>query len=637
MRRLFSWFVEQDGWIRGHYPKLWHLQTLYVICFTVLGTILSTLVAVLVPVEPTRIPSIEPGYFTLLLGCAVAACIWLVRLARPMRWDQLAMPFAAPSLALAAVHGAVLFLPAFVYGTTLEHEIKNVILPDEAAIKIKTLRHYRDWQNYLINTYLLLKFSDPPSAIAADQSDEETETPSRKKYHIDFGLNKVAMFEARNGSSPFVYYISAESFESDIQFPVPIGLFGDLSKAKARLLSEGYADKADNNLQDCASIAMIRLFLDIENVKAILKTKQWPSPIEVKDQLKKSLYDKLGDKEAKSAFDDWIDYASAVRLNLSRIESVSSDFNIPYDDLAADMSQSCPRVIIADDRRGFFPLAMLDVPESSRESVSQGRNSLHAIINTIIKRHYCCAIEGPLNDQPWFLDLGKPGELERVHLADAASRVTEQLRIESLVEEQLSRAQRANAKNIYTTDSFEFMSYSPYSLFWRETAWFGSRFLQVWTIFLCLTGLLLIFVWRILGNTIGAMAFWTAGACLALSSILYPFDLWTWALAIGSGILLLSLGVAIVGLLRPIVGNWGRVAAAVGLILVPPLLVATWFYLANFCKASQALSIQCFGELGDVGKLGDVRLPLALAGLSLMVAISEGYLAILQRVIIKPR
>jgi hypothetical protein len=137
-------------------------------------------------------------------------------------------------------------------------------------------------------------------------------------------------------------------------------------------------------------------------------------------------------------------------------------------------------------------------------------------------------------------------------------------------------------------------------------------------------------LWRSLGDSLSARAFWTAAACMALSSVVYAFAGWVWILIGGLGAFALSLAVTIAGLLRPVVGARVRIVAAVGLILMPAVLFTAWLYLSSFCKFSENNEIQCFGQ-------PDIRLPLALAGLALMVMIGECYLAMLQRLVIKPR
>lgn len=634
MNRLFAWIVRQDALIRRHYPKLWHLQTLYVVCFTILATIVAAIIAFVIPVDPTSIPSIEPGYFTLLLACAAAACIWLVILSRPMRWEQLAMPFTTPSLTLAALHVAALFLPSLTYGIILEHNVIGAAPFEEALIKSEVLRYYKLWQNDVINSYILLKFSDPPkqatSSVSSKDEEENIERPSAGLLIIERGLNPINLTRI-DGSLPFAYFISAAKRSYlEFQNPFPSALFGSFSKAWKQTQVEGYVDDAAKNLRDCASVFMIPRLL--YGTKWKMKSSPWPVANVISDLLKTKRPEKMVDENTRSAFDSWITHASAVRLEPSEKAGPTSWFaSIPAGALEEDVSHSCPPILVEFPG---FRLERFVVPEGQQSALSGGGDLLRALVKAIIKHHSRPTGEVALDDRPPFIEFGKVGGLDKAHLKEVTNRVVDDLDVTDSVINRLSRAQRAGARNF----ALSFLSYRGFGLYagrdlldsaWDELMWFGSRFSHVLLTYFCLLGVLFIMIRRILGS-LSARAFWTAAACIALISVVYTFG-WVWILICGLSAFALSLAVTVAGQLRPVVGAQVRVAAAVGLILMPAVLFATWIYLADFCKFSEDGEIQCFGQPYDI------RLYLALAGLALMVMIGECYLAMLQRLVIKPR
>lgn len=154
--RALDLLARYEGRMRRRYPRLWQLQTIRVVLFVVVGSLLALLAATVgTTVDKRNIPRVDPGYWTILVICLVAAGAWLVRFAWPPRWQQVARPGSAPSFALAALHGVALLLPAYVYGSVLERRIAEAIPLQEARLKKAIVRHYLDWREAMNHLALI--------------------------------------------------------------------------------------------------------------------------------------------------------------------------------------------------------------------------------------------------------------------------------------------------------------------------------------------------------------------------------------------------------------------------------------------------------------------------------------------------
>jgi hypothetical protein len=143
---LNEWFPSISRWhnhFRRTRPRLWHLQTAYVVPISQFLTLVAIIAGFSIPARANNVTPIEPGFFLFLTFCAVITLVWLVNLLRPLTWQQMGTMRTNLPLTVAVLHGAALLAPAFVYGVILEQRIGGIGKLSDAQFRFALLEGYR--------------------------------------------------------------------------------------------------------------------------------------------------------------------------------------------------------------------------------------------------------------------------------------------------------------------------------------------------------------------------------------------------------------------------------------------------------------------------------------------------------------
>jgi hypothetical protein len=139
---LNEWFPSISRWhnhFRRTRPRLWHLQTAYVVPISQFLTLVAIIAGFSIPARANNVTPIEPGFFLFLTFCAVITLVWLVNLLRPLTWQQMGTMRTNLPLTVAVLHGAALLAPAFVYGVILEQRIGGIGKLSDAQFRFALL------------------------------------------------------------------------------------------------------------------------------------------------------------------------------------------------------------------------------------------------------------------------------------------------------------------------------------------------------------------------------------------------------------------------------------------------------------------------------------------------------------------
>lgn len=618
--RFVQWLEERDDRLRIKYPRLWHLRTLHVIAFMVIATLLATALACAIPVTPRSIPRIEPGYFTLLAICAAATCAWLAALMRPMRWTELAYPYAAPRFSLAAVHLAALFLPALVYGSILEHRIKTTIPHEEAETKLRALEYHQSNQNDLANNYQLLKFK----RIRPDEPGDN---------------DKRSMTALPNDNSPALVWWTAEGDDKKAYEIPQIHLRGHSqfgpSFTSFKIIPDTETDSQANDYMECVSSGLV-----FQNMDATLLSgfSDWNDTSKRRLRFGKAAMGKIA-RPYLATMQPL--FSEALKSELMQVTTVEGEAE-SEDDFEAIRKGECPPTYIQLP----YEASALRIDRKIAKGSSTNTQAFVKFIEEIILMH-CCEARNGKGEGPNFGSLGAVANIPDNQLSAIVDRVMKDFGKVDLVKKTLQKAIMAGKDTIAMPSHLRrfhpTLSAGRTSTLYAELTWFGSRFAQYLAIALGLTGLLILLSIRLIGKAVAEKALWASAAILGIAFIVLVYGPRTWVAILVLSTFALSLAALSIGYARSAVDVPIRATAAIGVFLLPVIAVIAWVHLADQCAFTVFDGIQCFkikSELRGAPQFAfksDLRHPGAVIAVVLLVMLGETYLSMLRRIIVKPK
>lgn len=627
--RLADW----DGHIRRRWPQLWHLQTMPVVLYALLGSLVATIVVWLTSVTPKVIPRIDTGFIAAMLVCAVAACAWLARITRSMRWPQLAQPAATPSFALAALHGWLLFLPAFVYGDALGLRIERTIPVAEARLKGQLLRHYILLSDFL-NNLSLLRLGPGAGGNQGAAVPEMGEHPSE---------NEAA--RARQGPAGLIRHessgITVFSFDHNIYEStrrvdsIHIPFNKDTVLLVWRNLDQ--LDAALQRIDVCYSASNVALLL--RRLTSLHDAMPWTKEaVEgAKQALGPNLLADLHDREFFLLLKEWIERTPSFKIEgrprpRGLFGTVLQPTELMTTETFSDTGNCSPATYgiahpVHETR--VFVLQFSEQYESMKKRMKES-DAFGKIIRHIVRTHCCENKVATFGSNQRLLRAGpiekpKDREVENLDLSGIALRLKHDRGLFDMAIRALDNAEQVSGSLLDPSVITHINAMRELSI-----PTFGNRLLHYLALVAIITILILQHAWRAVGWPVFVRACWAAAAVLAVLLWLGADTALQHQATVAIMTLAAAAAALAIVLLQPAISPTVRIAVVTCGCLLPMPVVIGWMYLYGTCT---------LGELNRCGAKGDYpdyRMWVTVAALTLLVMLAEAYFAVLKRIVVKP-